>query len=89
MSLGTIALFPGFGLVVGSLLGFFGMAGSVLETPALLIFGYGSNVAVGSGMAFGFGMSVIATLKHRDLTQIVYSSMQLLQAPPPAWSAAV
>ena len=72
MSLGMIALFVGFGLLVGILFGFFGMGGSFLVTPALLIFGYESTVAVGSGMAFVFGTSVIATLKHRDLGQVDY-----------------
>jgi len=72
MSLGMIALFVGFGLLVGILFGFFGMGGSFLVTPALLILGYKSTVAVGSGMAFVFGTSVIATLKHRDLGQVDY-----------------
>ncbi|MFW6385308.1 MAG: sulfite exporter TauE/SafE family protein [Halodesulfurarchaeum sp.] len=72
MSALMIALFIGFGLLVGILFGFFGMGGSFLVTPALLILGYPSTVAVGSGMAFVFGTSVIATLKHRDLGQVDY-----------------
>jgi len=72
MSLGMIALFVGFGLLVGILFGFFGMGGSFLVTPALLVMGYEPNVAVGSGLAFVFGTSVIATLKHRDLGQVDY-----------------
>ncbi|MFB6113898.1 MAG: sulfite exporter TauE/SafE family protein [Halodesulfurarchaeum sp.] len=72
MSVGMIALFVGFGLLIGILFGFFGMGGSFLVTPALLILGYKSTVAVGSGMAFVFGTSVIATLKHRDLGQVDY-----------------
>ena len=67
-----MALFVGFGLVVGVLFGFFGMGGSFLVTPALLVMGYEPNVAVGSGLAFVFGTSVIATLKHRDLGQVDY-----------------
>ncbi len=66
------ALFVGFGLVVGILFGFFGMGGSFLVTPALLLFGYRPSVAVGSGMAFVFGTAVIATLKHHDLGQVDY-----------------
>ncbi|WP_092815387.1 sulfite exporter TauE/SafE family protein [Halopenitus malekzadehii] len=66
------ALFVGFGLVVGILFGFFGMGGSFLVTPALLLFGYQPSVAVGSGMAFVFGTAVIATLKHHDLGQVDY-----------------
>jgi hypothetical protein len=48
------------------------MGGSFLVTPALLVMGYEPNVAVGSGLAFVFGTSVIATLKHRDLGQVDY-----------------
>ncbi|MFA9516697.1 sulfite exporter TauE/SafE family protein [Halopenitus sp. H-Gu1] len=76
MILGTTlemaALFVGFGLVVGILFGFFGMGGSFLVTPALLMFDYKPSVAVGSGMAFVFGTAVIATLKHHDLGQVDY-----------------
>ncbi|WP_458207599.1 sulfite exporter TauE/SafE family protein [Haladaptatus sp. NG-SE-30] len=67
-----IALFIGFGLMIGVLFGFFGMGGSFLVTPALLVMGYAPKVAVGSGLAFVFGTSVIATLKHRDLGQVDY-----------------
>jgi len=65
-------MFVGFGLLVGILFGFFGMGGSFLVTPALIVMGYETNVAVGSGLAFVFGTSVIATLKHRDLGQVDY-----------------
>jgi Predicted permeases len=67
-----LVLFVGFGLVVGVLFGFFGMGGSFLVTPALLMLGYPARVAVGSGMAFVFGTAVIATLKHSDLGQVDY-----------------
>ncbi|QLD91246.1 sulfite exporter TauE/SafE family protein [Natronomonas salina] len=67
-----LALFVGFGLLVGILFGFFGMGGSFLVTPALLMMGYPARVAVGSGMAFVFGTAVIATLKHHDLGQVDY-----------------
>ena len=69
---GMLALFVGFGLLIGVLFGFFGMGGSFLVTPALLVMDYPAEVAVGSGMAFVFGTSVIATLKHRDLGQVDY-----------------
>ncbi|WP_302082881.1 sulfite exporter TauE/SafE family protein [Salinibaculum rarum] len=72
VSASLIALFVGFGLLIGILFGFFGMGGSFLVTPALLVMGYEPNVAVGSGLAFVFGTSVIATLKHRDLGQVDY-----------------
>lgn len=72
MELLLIALFIGFGLIIGILFGFFGMGGSFLVTPALLVFGYSAKVAVGSGLAFVFGTSVIAALRHRDLGQVDY-----------------
>jgi hypothetical protein len=72
VSVALLAMFSGFGLLIGILFGFFGMGGSFLVTPALLVMGYDANVAVGSGLAFVFGTSVIATLKHRDLGQVDY-----------------
>jgi len=66
------AMFVAFGVLIGVLFGFFGMGGSFLVTPALLVMGYPSRVAVGSGLAFVFGTAVIATLKHRDLGQVDY-----------------
>jgi len=72
LSMAMIGLFVGFGLLIGVLFGFFGMGGSFLVTPALLVMGYPTRVAVGSGLAFVFGTSVIATLKHRDLGQVDY-----------------
>ena len=70
VALATALLFVGFGLLVGTLFGFFGMGGSFLVTPALLVMGYPAKVAVGSGLAFVFGTSVIAAIKHRDHGQI-------------------
>src|SRR6056297_2298457 len=72
IGIATLALFVGFGLMIGVLFGFFGMGGSFLVTPALMVMGYPTRVAVGSGLAFVFGTSVIATLKHRDLGQVDY-----------------
>jgi uncharacterized membrane protein YfcA len=73
VSVALLGMFAGFGLLIGILFGFFGMGGSFLVTPALLVMGYEPNVAVGSGLAFVFGTSVIATLKHRDLGQVDYT----------------
>ena len=67
-----LAAFVGFGLLIGILFGFFGMGGSFLVTPALLVMGYDSTTAVGSGLAFVFGTSVIAALRHRDHGQVDY-----------------
>ena len=72
LSLALIALFVSFGFMVGVFFGFFGMGGSFLVTPALLILGYPAPVAIGSSMAFVFGTAVIATLKHHDVGQVDY-----------------
>ena len=72
LSPGLFALFVGFGFMVGVFFGFFGMGGSFLVTPALLILGYPTPVAIGSSMAFVFGTAVIATLKHHDAGQVDY-----------------
>ena len=65
-------MFLGFGFLVGVLFGFFGMGGSFLITPTLLILDYPPSVAIGSGLAFYFGTSVIAVLKHYDIGQVNY-----------------
>lgn len=67
-----LALFIAFGFMVGVFFGFFGMGGSFLVTPALLILGYSAPVAIGSSMAFVFGTAVIATMKHHDVGQVDY-----------------
>jgi len=72
MSLLLAGFFVGFGLLIGILFGFFGMGGSFLVTPALLVMGYPSRVAVGSGLAFVFGTSVIGALRHRDHGHVDY-----------------
>jgi uncharacterized membrane protein YfcA len=72
VAVSLLALFTGFGVLIGLLFGFFGMGGSFLVTPALMVMGYETDVAVASGLAFVFATSVIATLKHRDLGQVDY-----------------
>ena len=72
VAVSLLGLFVGFGVLIGLLFGFFGMGGSFLVTPALIVMGYKTDVAVASGLAFVFGTSVIATLKHRDLGQVDY-----------------
>lgn len=78
LSLTMIGLYVGFGLLIGILFGFFGMGGSFLVTPALLVMGYPAKVAVGSGLAFVFGTSVIGALKHRDHGQVDYTLSALM-----------
>lgn len=72
LSLTLLVLFVSFGFMVGVFFGFFGMGGSFLVTPALLILGYPAPVAIGSSMAFVFGTAVIATMKHHDVGQVDY-----------------
>ncbi|NHX38001.1 sulfite exporter TauE/SafE family protein, partial [Halolamina sp. R1-12] len=52
VSVALLALFAGFGVLIGLLFGFFGMGGSFLVTPALMVMGYETDVAVASGLAF-------------------------------------
>ncbi|WP_255191639.1 sulfite exporter TauE/SafE family protein [Natronobeatus ordinarius] len=72
LSLSLLVLFVSFGFMVGVLFGFFGMGGSFLITPTLLILGYPASVAIGCGLAFYFGTSVIAVMKHYDIGQVDY-----------------
>lgn len=72
LSIPLVVLFIGFGLTVGILFGFFGMGGSFFVTPALLVLGHSAPTAVGTGLAFVFWTSLIATLTHRDLDHIDY-----------------
>ncbi len=72
LSLTLLVLFVSFGFMVGVLFGFFGMGGSFLITPTLLLLDYPASVAIGSGLAFYFGTSVIAVLKHYDVGQVDY-----------------
>jgi len=75
-----VVLFVSFGFMVGVFFGFFGMGGSFLVTPALLILGYPAPVAIGSSMAFVFGTAVIATLKHHDVGSVDYKLGALMFA---------
>ncbi len=68
----VFGLFVAFGFMIGVFFGFFGMGGSFLVTPALLILGHPAPVAIGSSMAFVFGTAAIATMKHHDAGQVDY-----------------
>jgi uncharacterized membrane protein YfcA len=80
LSPAVLVLFVSFGFMVGVFFGFFGMGGSFLVTPALLILGYPAPVAIGSSMAFVFGTAVIATMKHHDVGQVDYKLGALMFA---------
>ena len=72
LTIPLLLLFITFGFTVGVLFGFFGMGGAFLITPTLLILNYPAPVAIGSGLAFYFGTSVIAVMKHYDIGQVNY-----------------
>ena len=72
IGIGLLLLFISFGFMVGVLFGFFGMGGAFLITPTLLILDYPARVAIGTGLAFYFGTSVIAVMKHYDIGHVDY-----------------
>ncbi|WP_207592989.1 TSUP family transporter [Halomontanus rarus] len=78
VSIPLAILFVTFGLTVGILFGFFGMGGSFFVTPALLVLGHSAPTAVGTGLAFVFWTSLVATVTHRDLDHIDYRLGMLL-----------
>ncbi len=61
-----------FGALLGTVFGFFAMGGSFLITPLLIILGYPTSQAVGTGLAFVFGTAIISVLKHREFGQVDY-----------------
>lgn len=61
-----------FGVLLGTVFGFFAMGGSFLITPLLIIIGYSASEAVATGLAFVFGTSIISMLKHREYDQTDY-----------------
>lgn len=61
-----------FGVLLGTLFGFFAMGGSFLITPLLMILGTPTNQAVATGLSFVFGTAIISILKHREYGQIDY-----------------
>lgn len=70
--------FIGFGFLVGILFGFFGLGGSLFVTPALLVLGHPAEAAVGSGLVFVFGTSLVAAVTHRSAGHIDYKLGGLL-----------
>jgi uncharacterized membrane protein YfcA len=55
----------GLGAAVGVLGGFFGVGGGWIVTPALNILGVPMPSAVGTGLGYIFGMSLVSAWKHR------------------------
>lgn len=69
-----------FGVLLGTVFGFFAMGGSFLITPLLIIIGYPAQEAVATGLAFVFGTSIISMLKHREYNQTDYKLGLLMGA---------
>jgi len=60
-----VLLLIGLGAATGILGGFFGVGGGWVITPALNIFGLPMPYAVGTGLAYVFGMALISAWRHR------------------------
>ena len=58
------------GLGAGILSGFAGVGGSFVVTPALIIIGFPANFAVGTGLAWVTGNSVVGALRHGRMGNI-------------------
>ena len=58
------------GFVIGVLGGFFGVGGSFLAGPALLLMGVKANFTVGTDLAHIVGKSIVAAKKHRSLGNV-------------------
>ncbi|MCK4436794.1 sulfite exporter TauE/SafE family protein [bacterium] len=72
MEVNGIALL-GLGLMVGFLVGLFGVGGGFLMTPMLnILFGIPYNVAVGSDLAQILGTSTSGAIRHRRLGNVDY-----------------
>lgn len=72
MEVSGVAL-AGLGLVVGFLVGLFGVGGGFLMTPMPnILFGIPYNVAVGSGLAQILGTSTSGAIRHRSLGNVDY-----------------
>lgn len=68
VGLTLVAVFVGFGLLIGILFGFFGMGGSFLVTSALLVFSYPAKVAVGSGLGARIGAAATDLVDEAEIT---------------------
>ncbi len=58
------------GVAIGLVSGFVGVGGGYLLTPTLIILGFPSEIAVGTGLALIAGNSVIAVVRHRQLGHV-------------------
>ena len=63
-------LLIGVGFIIGILGGFFGVGGSFLAGPALLLMGVKANFTVGTDLAHIVGKSIVAAKRHRALGNV-------------------
>jgi len=63
-----LLIFIGFG--AGILSGFAGVGGAFIVTPALIILGFPANLAVGTGLAWVMGSSIVGAFRHRKLGNV-------------------
>ena len=63
-------LLIGVGFVIGILGGFFGVGGSFLAGPALLLMGVKANFTVGTDLAHIVGKSIVAARRHQALGNV-------------------
>jgi uncharacterized protein len=57
-------------VAAGVISGFVGIGGGFIMTPALVIMGFPAQFAVGTGMMWVLGNSIIGTLRHRRLGNV-------------------
>jgi len=66
----SAALLAFIGFTVGMVSGFVGVGGGYMLTPALIVFGFPANFAVGTDLAYIFGNSIVASFRHRKLGNV-------------------
>ena len=66
----SIILLVVLSLTSGVISGFVGVGGGFIMTPALIILGFPAQYAVGTGMIWVMGNSIIGTLRHRRLGNV-------------------
>jgi uncharacterized membrane protein YfcA len=63
-------LLAAIGLAVGLVSGFVGVGGGYMLTPALIVLGFPSGLAVGTSLALIAGNALIAVIRHRQLGHV-------------------
>jgi uncharacterized membrane protein YfcA len=66
----SLALLVFLGFALGIVAGFIGVGGGFLMTPALIILGFPAPLAVGTGLTWVMGNSIVGALRHRQLGNV-------------------